>query len=72
MQQVYGNTSKVLIDNKGNGSMLYLPLDKLMQQNGAVPDSTAAQPAPKMNVPVPEIPPRANTGDSRTRERGDR
>ena len=72
MQQVYGNTSKVLIDNKGNGSMLYLPLDKLMQQNGAVPDTSAAQPAPKMNVPVPEIPPRVNTGDSRTRERGDR
>ena len=31
MQQVYANTSKVLVDAKGQGNLLYLPLDKLMQ-----------------------------------------
>lgn len=31
MEQVYANTSKVLIDSKGQGNLLYLPLDKLMQ-----------------------------------------
>jgi membrane protease subunit HflK len=32
MQQVYANSSKVLIDQKsGGGNLLYLPLDKLMQ-----------------------------------------
>jgi membrane protease subunit HflK len=31
MQQVLSNTSKVLVDTKGQGNLLYLPLDKLMQ-----------------------------------------
>lgn len=30
MQQIYTNTSKVMIDAKGSGNLLYLPLDKLM------------------------------------------
>ncbi|MBS3934898.1 MAG: FtsH protease activity modulator HflK, partial [Sulfuritalea sp.] len=36
MQQVFTNTSKVLIDSRASGNLLYLPLDKLMQQTGAV------------------------------------
>lgn len=36
MQQVYSNTSKVMIDAKGQGNLLYLPLDKLMKAAGAV------------------------------------
>ncbi|WP_407331994.1 FtsH protease activity modulator HflK [Enterovibrio sp. 27052020O] len=33
MEKVYGNTSKVLIDSQaGGGNLLYLPLDKLMNQ----------------------------------------
>ena len=35
MQQVYSNTSKVMVDAKGQGNLLYLPLDKLMQAAGA-------------------------------------
>ena len=35
MQQVYANTSKVFIDAKGQGNLLLLPLDKLMQAAGA-------------------------------------
>ncbi len=30
MQQVYANTSKVMVDAKGQGNLLYLPLDKLL------------------------------------------
>jgi len=41
MQQVYSNTSKVLIDAKGQGNLLYLPLDKLMQAAAAVPTAAA-------------------------------
>jgi membrane protease subunit HflK len=44
MQQVYSNVSKVLIDTRTNSNLLYLPLDKLMQQAG-VP-AAAAVPAP--------------------------
>jgi membrane protease subunit HflK len=41
MQSVLGNSSKILVDQKGS-SLLYLPLDKLMQQSAAA----AAVPAP--------------------------
>jgi len=41
MQDVLSNTSKVLIDAKGNGNLLFLPLDKLMQQAGATAGSSA-------------------------------
>ena len=37
MQHVFTNTSKVLIDTKDSGNLLYLPLDKLMQAAGSVP-----------------------------------
>lgn len=35
LQQVYSNTSKVMVDAKGQGNLLYLPLDKLMQAAGS-------------------------------------
>jgi membrane protease subunit HflK len=35
MQQIYANTTKVYIDAKGQGNLLLLPLDKLMQAAGA-------------------------------------
>ncbi|MBU1215032.1 MAG: FtsH protease activity modulator HflK [Gammaproteobacteria bacterium] len=60
MQQIMTSSSKVMIDQKnGNGSLLYLPLDKLMQQTGttAVPQ-TADKPVEQ--APVSEyIPQRA-------------
>ncbi|MDP2811787.1 MAG: FtsH protease activity modulator HflK [Rhodocyclaceae bacterium] len=40
VEQVYANTSKVMIDAKGSGNLLYLPLDKLMQAAGAVTADT--------------------------------
>jgi membrane protease subunit HflK len=52
MEQVYGNTSKVLVDVKNGNNIMYLPLDKMLNQSGA------AKPA------VTE--PRLNSGDSRT------
>ncbi len=42
MQQVYSSTSKVMVDAKGQGNLLYLPLDKLMQAAGAVVPSVSA------------------------------
>lgn len=35
MQQVYGRSSKVLIDSRSNNNLLYLPLDKLLNGGGA-------------------------------------
>jgi modulator of FtsH protease HflK len=40
MQQVFTNASKVMIDTRSGNNLLYLPLDKLMQQ--AIADGNAA------------------------------
>jgi len=62
MQQIYANTSKVLVDTKGQGNLLYLPLDKLMQAAGApvaaapaseTPAPVAARPAPPLSSEAP-------------------
>jgi modulator of FtsH protease HflK len=45
VQQVYANTSKVMIDAKGSGNLLYLPLDKLIQA-ASVPAAAAAAAEP--------------------------
>jgi membrane protease subunit HflK len=34
MEQVLATSSKVIVDTKGTGNMLYLPLDKLIEQRG--------------------------------------
>ncbi len=34
MEDVYSNSSKVLLDAEGSGNLLYLPMDKLMNQGG--------------------------------------
>lgn len=50
MQQIFANTSKVMVDAKGQGNLLYLPLDKLMQA-AAVPATAngSAEAAPTPN-----------------------
>ena len=44
MQQVLSNTTKVLIDQKGGNSLIYLPLDKIMQMTGTGPAEPASKP----------------------------
>ncbi len=45
-EQVLSNTSKVIVDQKGGNSMLYLPLDKLMAATGAqAPANNSSQSA---------------------------
>ncbi len=36
MEEVYTNTSKVLIDSESSGNLLYLPIDKLAGQEGQI------------------------------------
>ncbi len=45
MQQIYSNVTKVLVDSKQGSNLLYLPLDKIMQQ-------VSATPAPAVDVPA--------------------
>jgi membrane protease subunit HflK len=75
MQQIYANTSKVLVDTKGSGNLLYLPLDKLMQSTAnsvvtpaseVVPDRPSAPASAMENRDV------RTRGSLGSRERGER
>jgi membrane protease subunit HflK len=59
MQQIMSNSSKVLVDQKAGGSLLYLPLDKLIQSTSPSPEAQAAksaEPAP-VTAPAPDTSP---------------
>src|SRR5262252_1241701 len=51
MQSVLGSTSKVLVDQKGSNSLLYLPLDQLLRQAQAGPATSATTPDARVNAP---------------------
>ena len=53
MQQVYSNTSKVMVDAKGQGNLLYLPLDKLMQAAAGATAANANNPADSVQLAAP-------------------
>ncbi|MCP5297690.1 MAG: FtsH protease activity modulator HflK [Zoogloeaceae bacterium] len=82
MQQILSSTSKILLDTKGSGNLLYLPLDKLMQAAAAVPAATAsgesaAMPLRQMPNLSAEVPPQLDSTTRsrdalRSRERGER
>ena len=50
MQQVYSNVSKVMVDSRSGSNLLYLPLDRLLQQAGAPAPATPGAP---VSVPTP-------------------
>jgi membrane protease subunit HflK len=69
MQSVLTSTSKIMMDYRGQGNLLYLPLDKIMQNAGA-PGTEAAPPRAAPEPPADAAP---RTRESlRNRERGDR
>jgi membrane protease subunit HflK len=61
MAQVYSNVSKVYVDARNGNNLLYLPLDKLIQQSA----SPAAAPAPA--AAASEVGPSGST-DVRSRD----
>jgi membrane protease subunit HflK len=69
MQQVFTNVSKVMVDSRNGSNLLYLPLDKLMQQgNGSVTVSQPQPAAPAVADPAPTQDLRSRDGQ-RTRDR---
>ncbi|MGH8725731.1 MAG: FtsH protease activity modulator HflK, partial [Burkholderiales bacterium] len=68
MQAILTSTSKIMMDYRGAGNLLYLPLEKVMQSAGA-PEGAA----PRAATPEPpaEAGPRSRE-TLRNRERGDR
>jgi len=74
LQQVLSSTSKIVIDAKGSGNLLYLPLDKLMRESGAagaLPEAQAAQRGATEPPPPAEASPRSRES-LRSRDRSER
>ena len=71
MQTVVGNSSKVLVDQKAGGnSLLYLPLDRLIQQSApaAGAPASAADPSAARQSTAPAAEPTVTLDPSRSRE----
>jgi modulator of FtsH protease HflK len=77
MQQIYSNTTKILIDSKQGNNLLYMPLDKLMQLSGNSAENNAialTNPAPSATnsvAPAPAATP-SPAGGRTSRERDSR
>jgi len=63
VQQMMSNSSKVLVDQKGGNSLLYLPLDKLIQSAGG--SSTFLADSPPAKAPDAAAPTAESTARSR-------
>src|SRR3546814_4231289 len=69
MQQIFSRASKVMVDTKNNNNMLYLPLDKIMQQAARdVPVKPTALPG--ASQPTVPQPPARSTGASSSGNHG--
>lgn len=58
MQHIFTKTTKIMVDSKSGGNMMYLPIDKLMSQmppaDPAKPGATPPnEPAPAVQTPAP-------------------
>ncbi len=68
MQQIYSNVTKVVVESKQGSNMLYLPLDKVLQLNGATYGGDATQAAPVGAAVAPAVPANNTSSDARTRD----
>ncbi|RDJ98975.1 FtsH protease activity modulator HflK [Paraburkholderia lacunae] len=55
MQQIYSNTTKVLVDSKGGNNVLYLPLDKLVDQTRQRVAEAASATAGAASATAPQV-----------------
>ena len=72
MQQIYSSVTKVLVDSKQGSNMLYLPLDKIMQQVAQTPSASVETPLPATTVAPVATPDSRSRDAMRTRERDPR
>jgi membrane protease subunit HflK len=73
MSEIYSSVTKVMVDTKSGSNLLYLPLDKLMQQAAQAPaPAAAAVPTPPPVTSTPVTPPATQNNNARSRERESR
>jgi membrane protease subunit HflK len=65
MQQIYSNVSKVMVDTRNNSNLLYLPLDKLLQQSTVTAPTVVVPPATATESPATSS---GSSGDARSRD----
>jgi len=65
MQQIYSNVSKVMVDTRNNSNLLYLPLDKLLQQTTVTTPTVVVPPATATEPPATGS---GSSGDARSRD----
>jgi membrane protease subunit HflK len=69
MQQIYSNVTKVVVESRQGSSLLYLPLEKILQMGGAAAGSSDAAALPPGTTVVPALPAaNNNSSDARTRD----
>jgi membrane protease subunit HflK len=71
MSDIYSNVTKVMVDSKAGSNLLYLPLDKLMQQVAQTPANPSAATPPVSSAPT-QAPATTNSSNARSRERESR
>ncbi len=73
MREILSSTNKIMMDYRGSGNLLMLPLDKILQQAGGTVNPTEAQASqrPSAEPPAPEASPRSRES-LRNRDRADR
>ncbi len=59
IESVYGSSSKVFMDTDGSGNLVYLPVDKLLEQRGSSAGNSGSS-----NSSAPPVPPSVNSGTS--------
>ena len=73
MQQIYGSVTKIMVDSRQGNNMLFLPLDKIMQQvaqGGAAAPAPAPEPAAPSANSTPAPTPPISSNDARARDSG--
>ncbi len=65
---MYSNSNKVLIDTEGSGSLLYLPIDKLIQSGGSSGANDAMRRQGSQSTPVTPQPQQEASRERRTRQ----
>ena len=52
MQEVFSNVSKVMVDSKANNNLLFLPLDKILQQTSQASQAAVTSAEGTMGSPA--------------------
>jgi len=71
MEEVLGNTSKIMVDSKGGNNMMYLPLDKIMERQQSTNNKNTRNTLEGLQAPVTDANGRSRNSSPSTGLRGD-